>query len=276
MPIELPPTGFLLLWTAAGLVVLWTCLPSVLEWLGCRRIYMEGVDDPGAAEPGDEPTYAAVAAELKALGFEPVGVKTTRMWFTGFRWTKTFRVYLFGTRSRDVFAAVFRLVPDEPWRLAFTTAFTDGALVQSANQLNGLKIEHDDYLRWGSATVNRTELLHLHRDVSEQFRAKGNRTVAPLSSALYAELDRRHSENVLNRDFKHLPLQCLSYVLMHLLPLALLLGVQFGFGSVLVPAAVIAGGLFHLVTQARVFGQAAARLRTEDRQEGARGQMEKV
>ena len=267
MPFDLPPTGQLFLWTAAGLIVLWTCGPSVLEWLGFRRLFAEGHEDPAAAEPGDEPPYAAVAAELKSLGFEPIGVKTSRLWFTSFSWTKTFRVLLFATPQRDVVAALYRLIPGEPWRLAYSTAFTDGSLVQSGHQMCNLKIEHDDYLRWGSATIDRAELLRMHRDVSEQFRAKGGRTVGPLSPALYAELDRRHSENVLNREFKHLPLQCLFTVLISLLPFALLAGINFGWQSAFVPVGVIVGGMLHILTRSSSFRSAAEQLRAEDQEE---------
>jgi hypothetical protein len=267
MLFHLPPNSYLFLWTAAGLVALWTCGPSVLEWLGFRKIFMEGHDDPSAAEPGEDPAYNAVVAELKALGFEPLGVETTRMWFTGFRWTKRFRELLLATRQRDVIAALYRLVPGEPWRLCFATAFTDGSMVQSGHQMNQLKLERGDYLRWGCATISRAELLQMHRDVSEQFQTKGRRTTASLNPALYAELDRRHSEASLNRDFKNLPLQCLSATLTHLLLLALFAGIRFGWESVFVPLGVIVGGAFHLVMLSGRFRQAATQIRAEDQQE---------
>src|SRR5260370_448446 len=77
-------------------------------------------------------------------------------------------------------AVTYKLRPWDPWRLCCVTAFSDGALVETANQMENLRIDEPDYLRWGLATPDRALLLERHREACRSFAAEGSRSVAVL------------------------------------------------------------------------------------------------
>jgi hypothetical protein len=265
MPFD-EPTFHLIVKILAGLGLAWVCLPMVLGLLGLSRVRVVGEQGPSLAEPGDDdPAYAALAAELTALGFRPRGLKTETAWCVGPSLKKSWVSRVFATPQDDCFATVFRLVPDEPYRLCFSTVFTDGALVQSANQLGVLKIEFEDYLRWGDATIGRAELLRMHREVCAQFAAAGGRTVARASLAAFVEANQRLSAKVMSRKFSYLPMLCLGHALGLLMPLPIIVGLLFGFDHWAAPLALAVSVVMHEAVMPFVFRRTAAQMRREEK-----------
>jgi hypothetical protein len=70
------------LWLGAGAVALWMLMPAVLNALGLTlwRGCIDG--DAAALEPsgGDDAEYDDLFTQLRRLGFEPVGRRSTTCW----------------------------------------------------------------------------------------------------------------------------------------------------------------------------------------------------
>src|SRR5580765_5817586 len=162
------------LWLAAGAVALWRLLPAVLNALGLT-IQRGSIDDNAAAlEPsGDDAEYVDLVNQLRRLGFEPVGKRTNTCWFFLHHWCRKFQSRIFIARQGDCIAVVYRLRTWDPRRLCFVTAFTDGAIVQTANQLEHFRIDEPEHLRWGLATPDRGLLLERHRETCRDFAGAG-------------------------------------------------------------------------------------------------------
>jgi hypothetical protein len=266
MPFSLPAEGIVFLWVGAALVAAWVVLPMLLGMAGQRRLIFVPEEDATATltQPPDR-EEEEITAELASLGFRPLGLIHETICCHGPDWAKYFRVRVFATPEHDCFASIFRLVPGEAIRLAYSTVFSDGGMVQSAHQLAETRIERETYFRWGDATVSLPELLRLHREVCERFRSgRADRAVARPSLAEFAEVDRRHSDDTLGQDFAGLPLQCLMDAGPHLLMPPAFFALTCGIWHWMVPLAMALGGLRYGVLRRMAFRQAAKQMRAED------------
>ena len=253
------------LWLAAGAVLLWRLLPAVVNALGLT--VRQGVIDHDAAalEPsGDDAEYADLFAQLRLHGFEPVGRRSTTCWFFLHHWYKTFRSRVFAARQGDGIALAYRLRAWDRWRLCFVTAFSDGAIVETANQMESFRIDEPDHLRWGLATPDRGLLLGRHREVCRDFAAAGSRGVARLPAEDVNRLIRQHESRHHRQRHRWTGLKSVSTSLW-LLGIALLLASRFaGTAPYLLPATVIAWGFAWPAIHATLFRAAAASFRAED------------
>jgi hypothetical protein len=100
-------------------------------------------------------------------------------WFFCHHWYRNFQEHIFAGPKGDCFAVTYKLWPWDTWRLYFLTAFSDGALVETANQMERFRIDEPDYLRWGLETPDRALLLERHREVCRTFAAAGSRSDSP-------------------------------------------------------------------------------------------------
>ncbi|HEV3338886.1 MAG TPA: hypothetical protein VG125_00970, partial [Pirellulales bacterium] len=178
---ELTNQTLTVLWLGAGAVALWMLLPAVLNALGLtlRRSVIE--DNPSAVEPtGDDAEYEDLVGQLRRLGFEPVGRRTTTCWLFLHHWYRRFEARVFAAREGDCIAKLYKLRTWDPWRLCFATAFSDGAIVETANQMASFKIDVPEHRRWGLATPDRGLLLERHREVCRDFAAAGARSISLL------------------------------------------------------------------------------------------------
>lgn len=170
-----------LLWLCAGGVALWMLLPAVLNAVGLTFHRSSIEEDASALQPaGDDAEYEALFAQLRHLGFEPIGKRTTTCWFFLHHWHRTFSSRVFAAQKRDAIALVYKLRAWDNWRLCFVTAFSDGAIVETANQMERLRIDEPDHFRSGFATPDRALLLECHHAACREFAAKGARRVAVL------------------------------------------------------------------------------------------------
>ena len=161
-----------MLWLGAGAVALWMWLPAVLNALGLTHWQVSMDDDAAALEPcGSDAAYEELFAQLRRLGFVPVGRRRKTCWFFLHHWYHTFQARIFAVPQGDCIAVTYKLRPWDPWRLCLVTAFSDGAIVESGNQMESLRIDEPDHLRWGLATPDRALLLERHREECRSFAA---------------------------------------------------------------------------------------------------------
>jgi hypothetical protein len=258
-----------LLWLGAGAVALWMFLPAVLNLLGLT--YEHGyVDDNAAAlEPsGDDAEYAALFGQLRRLGFEPVGIRSTTCWLFIHHWYRNFQSRVFAAGQGDCIALAFKLRPWDQWRLCFVTAFSDGAILETANQMESFRIEEPNYVRWGLAMPDRGLLLERHREACRDFAAGGGRNVAELPADVVSRLIRHHEVGDYRKRHRWTGVIVMSPSLFFLgigLSLVYLFG---GTAPYLLPVAVIAWGLSWPVVHDLILRGVAAWSRAED----ARGQ----
>jgi hypothetical protein len=256
---------YVLLWVIAGLVAAWVLLPMVLGLLGFTRTWSECHDNPAEAEPSsDDPDYTFVYERLVVLGLVPAGSRIEHVRFLGHHWTKSFPIRMFATSDGTLFASVYRFFADDPYRVCFSTAFTDGSLVQSSNNLEVLKIQEDGYLRWGFATTDLGELLALHRDLVDQHAAAGGLPSARHDLASMDQTILHHCGRYLRRSAPATALNSLRVALMFLGIIPTTLGASLGFGSPLVPAGLLAGSLWHAFAVGSLFRLASRQIRYQE------------
>jgi hypothetical protein len=254
-----------LLWLGAGAVVLWMFLPAVLSALGLS--YRQGTidDDAAALEPsGDDAEYEALFDQLRSLEFEPVGRRSNTCWLFHHHWYRRFQSRVFAVRQGDCIALTFKLRDWDPWRLCFATAFSDGAILETANQMESVRIEEPNFLRWGLATPDRAVLLERHREACRDFAAAGRRSVALLPADAVTRLIDDHAARNSRKRHRWTGLKTMSTPLWCLgIGLALVSQLE-GMAPYLLPVGVIALGLLWPVVQAHLFRAAADSFRAED------------
>jgi hypothetical protein len=262
---QVPNEILAVLWLAAGAITLWMFLPAVINALGLTYRHGHIDNDAGALRPsGDDAEYEALFGELRGLGFEPVGTRSNTFWFFLHHWRRIFRARVFALPQRDCIALTYKLRPWDPWRLCFVTAFSDGAILETANQMESLRIEEPNYLRWALATPDRALLLERHREACRDFAAVGERKVAVLPAGEVCRLIReREARNHLKRH-RWTGLKVMSTSLWFLGTALLLVRWTAGPASYLLPVAIIAWGLLWPLVHAQLFRASAGRFRAED------------
>src|SRR5262249_3252519 len=126
------------------------------------------------------------------LGFHPVGTRNQILWFFHYHWRTSFQSRVFAIRRAHCIALAYKLQAWDHWRLCFVTAFCDGAILETANQMESLRIEEPDYLRWGLSTPDRGLFWEPQRGSCGVFAAAGGRKAAALPADEIDELIRRH------------------------------------------------------------------------------------
>jgi hypothetical protein len=252
-----------ILWLGAGAAAMWMLLPAVLNALGLtlRRSVIE--DNPTAAEPtGDDAEYEDLVGQLRQLGFEPVGRRTTTCWLFLHHWYRKFESRVFAAREGDCIALTYKLRTWDPWRLCFATAFSDGAIVETANQMANFRIDEPDHLRWGLVTPDRGLLLKRHREVCRDFEA-GGRRIAKLPAGEVNECIQHHESSYHRRQHRWTGLNIMSVALVFL-GIGLVLIRRFGNEPYLYPVSILAWGLLWPAVHAYLFHAAAGANRARD------------
>jgi hypothetical protein len=253
------------LWLAAGAVVLWRLLPAVFNALGLTLRRGSIDHDAAALEPsGDDAGYDDLFSQLRLNGFEPVGRRNSTFWFFLHHWYKTFQSRVFAAREGDCIALAYQLRAWDRWRLCFVSAFSDGAIVETANQMESFRIDEPDHLRWGLATPDRSLLLKRHREVCREFAGAGSRSVARLPAEEVNRLIRYHEARHHLKSHRWTGLKSVSTSLW-VLGIALLLLRQFAATApYLLPVSIIAWGCLWPAIHASLFRAAAASFQAED------------
>jgi hypothetical protein len=261
------------LWLAAGAVAVWRLLPAVLNALGLtfRKSFID--HDAAELEPsGDDAEYEDLFTQLRGVGFEPVGRRSTTCWLFLHHWYRNFQSRIFAARQGDCIALTYRLRPWDHWRLCFVTAFSDGAIVESANQMESFRIDEPDHRRWGLATPDRGLLLQRHRDVCREFAAAGSRSVALLPAEEVNRLIGHHEMRHHRQRNRWTGLQTMSMSLW-VLVIAVVLVRRFALNApYLLPISIFVWGFAWPVIHASLFRAAVGASRAKD----ARGQRDQL
>jgi hypothetical protein len=265
MSVHVTAETMAVLWLGAGAVALWMLLPAVLNALGLTLWQVSMDDDAAALEPsGSDAAYEELFAQLRGLGFVPVGTRSKTCWFFLHHWNHQFQARIFAVPQGDCIAVTYKLRPWDPWRLCFVTAFSDGALVETANQMESLRIDEPDYLRWALATPDRALLLERHREVCRSFAAEGSRSVAVLPVEEVNRLELHHASRNHRKRHRWTGLKLMSTSLW-CLGIGLLLVRRFGgTAPYLLPVSVIAWGFLWPAVHACFFRAASGSFRAED------------
>jgi hypothetical protein len=253
------------LWLGAGAVALWMLLPAVLNALGLtyRRGYVD--NDAAALEPtSDDAEYEALIGQLRSLGFEPVGRRSNTYWFYLHHWYRNFQSRVFAAGQGDCIALTYKLRAWDPWRLCFVTAFSDGAILETANQMESFRIEEPDHFRWGLATPDRALLLERHREACRDFACAGGRSVAVLPADQVSRLSRQHEARNHRKRHRWTGLKTMSTSLWCLGIGLAVVRRYAGTAPYLLPVCVMAWGLLWPFVHAQLFRAASASFRADD------------
>jgi hypothetical protein len=262
---QLDNQTLVMLWLGAGAVALWRLLPAVLNAFGLtvRQGFID--DDAAALEPtGDDAEYADLFTQLTVNGFQPVGRRSTTCWFFLHHWYRKFQSRVFVARPGDCIALAYKLRAWDRWRLCFVTAFTDGAIVETANQMESFRIDEPDHLRWGLATPDRALLLERHREACRDFAGAGSRRVALLPAEEVNRLIRHHESRRHRQAHRWTGLKSASTSLW-VLGIALVLVRRYAENApYLLPVSIIAWGFVWPAIHACLFRAAARSFQAED------------
>jgi hypothetical protein len=265
MAIQITTETMAMLWLGAGAVVLWMWLPALLNALGLTVWQVSIDDDAAALEPsGSDAAYEELFTQLRRLGFVPVGQRSKTCWFFLHHWYRNFQARIFAVPPGECIAVTYKLRTWDPWRLCFVTAFSDGAIVETANQMESLRIDEPDHLRWGLATPDRALLLERHREVCRSFAAGGYRSIAVLPVEEVNRLELHHASRYHRKCHRWTGLGVMSHSIWFL-GIGLLLVRRFGDTATCpLPVIVIASGFLWTAFHARLFRAAAGSFRAED------------
>jgi hypothetical protein len=192
--------GLVVLWMAAGLSALLILGPMILFLSPLRKLTKDVFDDPRLAEdPGNDADFARRIAELKALGFEPVGKTRERhRFFTPLHWNRVWNgCRWFALPDRKVFVEIHRLASGHPQRMTANTTFEGGGLLVTATAPLGMGGEIGErYRRVEVGNESVAELVREHeRHVSDFSREAGLRVKAATLSDIATE------ESVMSKPF---------------------------------------------------------------------------
>jgi hypothetical protein len=194
---ELSPSDLALIACAAAGTV-WAVLPPLMTALGVVLLRYSASEDPADAEPtGDDPDYERRVRQLGSLGFRPIGSVTERVWLYGIDWFKASRIRCLATPDGQCFAALFRLTPGEPVRIALKTFLTGGGMVTTAMPGAGLQQDGATSSRIELQGVAPAELLARHREHVERFARERGLEVVRATLADYATADAAHDRQTL-------------------------------------------------------------------------------
>jgi hypothetical protein len=270
MPAPLPEFAETLLWCAAGLMLAYVFLPMLFMVLGQTRVTFAILGGPESAQPDDDdPKCAELYERLRQLGFEPLGSRREIGWFANGHWYKEYLPgCIWATRGRDCFVSLYRLFPDEPWRLAFSTAFADDSVVQTANQMTQLRINEPGYYRWACPATDLGEVLERHRQAVESFAASRNSEVAAPDLHKALECLCRKSQAHLRKRAPSLVPTTVQPPLLLLLIASGAVGSYFGFGNWTTAVALVLGGAVYKFLLPYLRKDSARRLREQDQERG--------
>ncbi len=257
--------ALVVLWLGAGAVLLWMWLPAVFNALGLTLWQVTIDDDATALEPsGNDAEYDELFDELRGLGFVPVGRRSKKCWFFTHHWFRNFQSLVFAGRRGDCLAVLYKLRSWDRWRLCFVTAFSDGAIVHTANQMEKFRRDEPDYLRWALATPDRALLLGRHREVCQSFAAAGSRSVAVLPVEEINRLELHHEARNHRKHHRWTGLQVMSNSLWRLGIGLLIMARYADTAPYLMPVSVIVTGLMWPALHDCLFRASASRFRADD------------
>jgi hypothetical protein len=175
------------LWAAAALTSVWVLGPMLLFLSPLRRHDSDAFDDPREVEPsGKDPDFDRSSAELKALGFVPVGKTVERFrFFTPLHWRWVSNgTRWFASPDRKVYVAINRLSPGHPQRMSADTTFEGGGLLTTSTTPTGMGGEIGErHRRVEVGSESAGELVREHERQVKDFSRDADLRVKPATLA---------------------------------------------------------------------------------------------
>jgi hypothetical protein len=151
-----------LLMAAAVSGAVWVCLPDILFLTGLSRVRHGVLGGPEEVRCGaGELVTEEIAEQLGALGFTPAGLHWEQL-----PAHKCFRVAVFVSRADECFASVYRLLNNDPSRVAFKTPFANGAFALTQNYIGGMEAD-EETLRAGGPPCTEKQTLETRTPLAE-------------------------------------------------------------------------------------------------------------
>jgi hypothetical protein len=192
-------SGEIILWVAAAAGAVWALGPPLLHRLGLYWIRFVAQDDPAGVEPGDDPDYARCYRELRALGFQPLGIVTEKRWITPIEWHREFSLRCLVSGDGLCFASLYRLTQDEPVRVSLKTLMTGEGMVTTASPGAGIPDIGETSLRIEMHAGNMAQLLSHHQDNVKLFAEQRGFTVTRVSFQERAARDEENDRRLLKK-----------------------------------------------------------------------------
>jgi hypothetical protein len=250
------------LWFAGGLAAFLVCLPMLLGMLGCTRFGTRVVGSPEECEPASQEEYLFYRRQLRALGFEPLGIIEESGYLLGFHYVKRVRYRVFVDREQGVYASVYQLFPGDEWRVLVSTLLTNGWLIQTGC-LESLGSAGEKYYRWGVTTRVVAEQREAHLAFLRSGWKEGD-VLAPIDLAALAERIGEVNQPVGRRWFGPEAVVPLCLALLVLGGLAALGWLVSAWRHLLVPGGLLLGSLVYRPIMTLLLRWVAQDMRRED------------
>ena len=167
------------------------CLPDALFLTGLARIRRGVLGGPERVTGGPGAVVSPrIADELAELGFVPAGLYWEQM-----PAHKAFYETIFVCPAEHCYATVYRLFNNDVPRVAFKTAFEDGAYVLTQNYLGGMEAREETLWAGGIAEVPLEDVLAEHRRRVQSFVLSGRRATPALTVEDYVEAEWGYMEH---------------------------------------------------------------------------------
>jgi hypothetical protein len=164
---------FLTMLCLATIVLIWAWIPPLFHLLGFST--MDSQEDPSPPlQRMEQPDYQDFDAQLRALGFEAVGGYRKTVWYFLHHWTKSFHGRVFLAPDRRCYAMIAWLHAFDLPRVRFGTLLGSGALLETSNALEELRIVRSDRIRTGHVTRDLKKLLAVHQEQVTEWSPDGS------------------------------------------------------------------------------------------------------
>jgi hypothetical protein len=228
-----------LLSAIAVTLALGLCLPDALYLLrvtGIKRGVLAGPD--GAASGARAIASPEVADQLAQLGFTPAGLYWEQM-----PAHKCFQEAIYVSRTGDCFAAVYRLFNNDLPRVAFKTAFADGAYVLTQSYQGGMEKQEATLWAGGVEDMPLTDVVAEHRRRVELFTLAGHEPIPALTIEDHVEAEWAYMEHPSVQGEHFSTVKGLLLMKAGFLFVVPLIASQFGIGQWGLSALLLAQGL---------------------------------
>jgi hypothetical protein len=167
-------------------------IPILATALGLTITRHRAVEDPALAKPDmEDPGFEAILEQFAAEGFEPVGAIFEESWLFHHHWYKGFQIHVLRSRDGMAYASIYRVIPNEPWRMALDS-FTDrAAMIRTAMPGAGLEVRERDH--WRREVPQRTplDLIGEHAFHVKEHMGRYQSEVVKASLEMRAAIDER-------------------------------------------------------------------------------------
>lgn len=167
-------------------------LPILATALGLTIIRYRAVEDPGLAKPDvEDREFEKLLEQFVAEGFEPAGAIFEECWLLHHHWYKGFQIHVLQNDDGTAYASIYRILPNEPWRMSLET-FTDrAAMIRTAMPGAGVEVQERDY--WRREVPQRTplDLIGEHAFHVKEHTGRYQSEVVRASLEMRAALDER-------------------------------------------------------------------------------------